>query len=180
MDPSFPPAPVDSPRCTKSLIIQEADASDRDPAQRLFFALGELFARRMPGVAPRRGKGLDTPWGEFGILLATYFVPVMSGMALAAPLRDAWGRTDESIPYFVYGNASEDRTLLERDCHKLMGDKIEVASNSILGDRQRKDLPQRLDIVLTCEARPSASLSRRSVRAGRADEPLCSGGASLV
>src|SRR5690349_19253396 len=66
------------------------------PGQKLVAALGELFLRTMPGTPPRRGKRLDTQWGEFGMLAALYFGPLQFGLPVPHSLRDAWGRIDQA------------------------------------------------------------------------------------
>ena len=46
---------------------------DKSPGQRLVYAISRLFIQMMPATPPRRGKRLDTRWGEFGMLAAEYF-----------------------------------------------------------------------------------------------------------
>src|SRR5689334_16794116 len=77
------------------------------PGQQLITALCELFSRTMPSTPPRRGKRLDSHWGEFGILAARYFAPLQFGTPVPNTLRDAWGRIDSAILYSVYGKPAE-------------------------------------------------------------------------
>jgi hypothetical protein len=163
LDNSLQPGCLDSHPWTKSLIAQEAGAPDQSPGQRLIFALGKLFAGMMPSVAPRHGKRLDTRWGEFGILAAQYFAPIMFGTASPASLRDAWGRIDEGILYFVYGKAGDKLSQAEKDSYKLVGDELEVAPNSTLSDWHRKGLRRLMDAILAREGYLSKSLSKPAI-----------------
>ena len=164
LDDSLQPERLDLHPWTKSLMAQEAGAADQSPGQRLIFALGKLFAAgMMPSVAPRRGKRLDTRWGEFGILAAQYFAPIMFGTASPGSLRDAWGHIDEGILYFVYGKAGDNLSQAEKDSYKLVGDEFEIAPNSTLSDWHRKGLQRLMDAVLAREAYLSKSLSEPAV-----------------
>jgi len=52
----------------KDVLERNPDPGDESPGQQLIAALGELFLRTMPSTPPRRGKRLDTQWGQFGML----------------------------------------------------------------------------------------------------------------
>ena len=140
---------LDSHPWAASLIVLESSANEvqeNNSGQQLVNALGKLFTTMMPSTPPKHGKRLDTRWGEFGILAAQYFAPLQFGMPLPASLRDAWGRIDQSILWFVYGKADDSLTTVEKDTYKLVGDELDIASNSTLSDWHRKGL-QRLTAV---------------------------------
>jgi hypothetical protein len=94
----------------------------------------------MPSTPPKRGKRLDTRWGEFGILAAQYFAPIQFGAPSPASLRDAWGRIDPSILFFVYGKSPDALTHAEKEAYRLVGDEPGVAPSSTLSDWHRKGL----------------------------------------
>ncbi|HET9911648.1 MAG TPA: DUF4012 domain-containing protein [Anaerolineales bacterium] len=142
LENSLHPERLDSHPWTSSPIVQEVDGSER-PGQRLVLAISGLFSQMMPSTPMKRGKRLDSRWAEFGILAALYFAPVRFGAPSPASLRDAWGRIDQSILYFVYGKSQSELSKDEVETYKLVGDEPEVASISTLSDWHRKGL-QRL------------------------------------
>ena len=142
---------LDSHPWISSSIMQEIDV-DGNPGQRLVLAISKLFTQMMPSTPVKRGKRLDSRWAEFGILAALYFAPLQFGAPSPASLRDAWGRIDQSILYFVYGKRRDELSDAEVEAYKLVGDELEVASISTLSDWHRKGL-QRLAGLL--EARES-------------------------
>lgn len=119
----------------------------------LAFAVGELFRKMLPGVAPKRGKRLDTQWGAFGILAANYFAPFLFGEPYPVSLRDAWGKIDEAILTFRFGKDGL-LTLSEEDInrYKLVGDELEVAPLSTLSDWQRKGVELLAEAIAAREA----------------------------
>jgi hypothetical protein len=164
----FQPQRLDSHPWAGSLLAQEVDAADpdapeRSPGHRLVIAIGRLFTRMMPSTAPRHGKRLDTRWGEFGILAAQYFAPLIYGIPSPASLREAWGRIDQSILLFAYGKSEDALSKAEKDLYKLVGDEKEVAPNSTLSDWNRKGLLRLVEMILARENYLSESLSKPAV-----------------
>ncbi len=163
------PQRLDSHPWADSLFAREAEAGEpgaqeKSPGQRLVLAIGKLFTQQMmPSTAPRQGKRLDTRWGEFGLLAAQYFAPLLFGTPFPASLRDAWGRIDQSILLFVYGKPEDALTVVEKETYKLAGDELEVAPNSTLSDWHRKGLQRLAEIILARENYLSKSLSRPAV-----------------
>ena len=147
LENSLHPQRLDSHPWSASPIVQEVDGDSAGPGRRLVLAVSQLFAQMMPSTPPKRGKRLDTRWGEFGLLAAQYFAPLQYGAPSPASLRDAWGRIDASILLFVYGSPAESLTPLERETYKLVGDEPEVAPSSTLSDWHRKGLMRLAEII---------------------------------
>jgi hypothetical protein len=96
------PERLDAHPWTRGLIIQDAVANmpeliHKSLGQQLVTTIGRLFLQMMPSTPPKRGKRLDTRWGEFGILAAQYFAPLNFGTPYPTSLRDAWGRIDQTL-----------------------------------------------------------------------------------
>ncbi len=124
-------------------IAENQGFQNENPGLQLVHAVAELFSRMMPSTSPRHGKRLDTRWGEFGILAAQYFAPLKFGAPIPSSLRDAWGRIDESILLYVFGDEAASLTTEQIAFYKLVGDEPEVAPPSTLSDWHRKGI-QRL------------------------------------
>jgi hypothetical protein len=129
-------------------FVQDAIATDAGfqsagPGRQLVGAIEILFSQTMPSVPPRRGKRLDTRWGEFGLMAARYFAPLRFGTPVPGSLRDAWGRIDAVILLYVFGRGADSLTDEQVSSYKLMGDEMEVAPPSTLSDWHRKGV-QRL------------------------------------
>jgi len=168
LENSLQPQRLDSHPWTKSLIVLQATADTpellkKSPGQRLVIALVKLFTEMMPSTPPRHGKRLDTRWGEFGILAAQYFVPILFGKPAPAALREAWGKIDQSILLFVYGKPGELLSEAEKEPYKLAGNELDVAPNSTLSDWHRKGLEQLMEMILKRENYLSGSLSKPPV-----------------
>jgi hypothetical protein len=93
------PRLLDAHSWTRSLIVRQESADNPDlleksSGQRLIYAISRLFMQMIPATAPRRGKRLDTHWGELGMLAAEYFSPLIFGEPTPASLREAWGLID--------------------------------------------------------------------------------------
>ncbi|MFZ5882125.1 MAG: DUF4012 domain-containing protein [Chloroflexota bacterium] len=146
LENSLHPERLDAHPWTDSPIVQEVDAS-AGPGRRLVLAVSQLFAQMRPSTPPKRGKRLDTRWGEFGLLAAQYFAPLQYGTPSPASLRDAWGRIDQAILLFVYGKPAEALMPIEQDVFKLVGDEPEVAPSSTLSDWHRKGLLRLAEII---------------------------------
>lgn len=164
LENSLHPQQLDAHPWTASPIVQEVDGESAGPGRRLVLAISQLFTQMMPSTPPKRGKRLDTRWGEFGLLAAQYFAPLQYGAPSPASLRDAWGRIDASILLFVYGKPPEALTPAEKEAYKLVGDEPEVAPSSTLSDWHRKGLMRLAEIIQarekylgeTASAAPSA------------------------
>jgi len=177
LENSLQPQKLNGHPWAKSLIVLASSADpaglrDKDPGQQLVIAIEKIFIQMMPRTAPRRGKRLDTRWGEFGILAAQYFAPLNFGTPVAASLREAWGRIDQSILYFVYGKSEEALSAEEIERYKLVGDELEVASHSTLSDWHRKGLQRLLDMILAREHYLAKVLSKPVVIVREGQEGL--------
>jgi hypothetical protein len=121
------------------------------PGRQLIAALCELFPKTMPNTPPRRGKRLDTHWGEFGILASLYFAPLQLGLPAPNSLRDAWGRIDQTILFYVYGCDGKGLPENEIEAYRLVGCEPEVAPTSTLSDWHRKGIQKLADFIPTYE-----------------------------
>ncbi|GAB4501774.1 MAG: hypothetical protein Fur0035_13180 [Anaerolineales bacterium] len=128
---------------------------------RLAAALNELFAAWQPARPPRRGKRLDTRWGEFGLLAAQYFAPFAFGSPAPRSLREAWQRIDAAILLFVFGATppEEDR----RAAYQLISGES-FAANSTISDWHRKGLENFLNFVAARENHLTAQSPRPEKR----------------
>ncbi|MFQ5409289.1 MAG: DUF4012 domain-containing protein, partial [Anaerolineales bacterium] len=142
------------------------------PGQLLVCALRDLFREMMPSVPPRRGKRLDTQWGQFGLLAALYFAPLEFGAVRPASLRDAWGRIDQVIPLYVFGRPDHEVAPAELARYRLIGDEVETAPTSTTSDWHVKGLERLAQLFLArlqhlrtqAAAAPPARPARRSLR----------------
>jgi len=156
---------------TKSLVVCQRLADDpalqkRKPGYQLLGALSALFRETMPSVPPKRGKRLDTKWGQFGILTALYFAPFEFNTMPPSSLADAWGRIDQVIPLFVYGKPDHEIPEAELARYRLIADEEDVAPTSTLSDWHVKGLERLASLFVSREqyltdqlATPSALLS---------------------
>lgn len=138
------PEMLDSHPWVSRLFVKEAAArrpelGRQNPGAQLVGALAESFAKNIPSNPPRRGKRLDTRWGEFGLLAAQYFAPLQFGAPIPTSLRDAWGRMDQSILLYVFGRA-DSLSQDEIAAYKLVGGELEVAPTSTLSDWHTKGM----------------------------------------
>jgi hypothetical protein len=154
------PERLDSHPWAHSLLAGQAGNASDSPGTRLVSAITSLFIESMPSAPPRQGKRLDTRWGEFGLLAAQYFVPILHGAPVPASLRDAWGRIDAAILLFVFGKPEENLSPDERDSYALVARERDVAPHSTLSDWHRKGLQRLLDAILAREAYLSQTLSQ--------------------
>ncbi|MCG2787409.1 MAG: DUF4012 domain-containing protein [Anaerolineae bacterium] len=162
LEHALQPAQLDDHPWARSLLVVQANNQGKSPGQRLVAAVSRLFAESMPAVPPRQGKRLDTHWGEFGLLAAQYFAPILHGMPAPASLRDAWGRIDQSILLFVYQKPEDELSQAEKDNYKLVADELEVAPHSTLSDWHRKGLQRLLQAIIVREAYLAKSLSQKA------------------
>ena len=146
-DPAF----LDRHPWTTSLFVQDflnASPTDkeRSPGTRLCGAIEALFSTIKPGLPPRRGKRLDSRWGEFGLLSALYFTPRRNGELSPSSLREAWGRIDKAIQLEMMGEDIQFGPE-EIEGYKLVGNESQVAPSSTLSDWHRKGLQRLLDAI---------------------------------
>ena len=167
------PDALDAHPWTSTAFVKEAAGQNPDlqnvsPGKQLVHALESVFAGAMPGVSPRRGKRLDTNWGEFGLLAALYFAPLKFGTAIPNSLRDAWGRIDQSILLYQFGRA-DGLTEEQVQAYKLVGDESDVAPNSTLSDWHRKGIQQLAQAIQTREnfLQDSSSMQKQAGDAER-------------
>jgi hypothetical protein len=150
------PELLDDHPWTRGLFVQAAlsddpACSEQPPGQQLLIALAGLFPLMQPAAPPREGKRLDSRWGEFGLLAALYYAPLVHGMPLPTSLRDAWARIDQSIQLCLTDHPA--RAVPEADLHvyRLVADEPEIAPVSTISDWHRKGLERFAEIVLTRE-----------------------------
>ena len=132
----------------KEAVARRSELGRQSPGAQLVGALTDFFARTVPSAPPRRGKRLDTRWGEFGLLAAQYFAPLQFGVSVPNSLRDAWGRIDHAILLYVFGRGADSLSQGEILAYKLVGDEPEVAPTSTLSDWHTKGM-QKLAEALT-------------------------------
>ncbi|HEY9151399.1 MAG TPA: DUF4012 domain-containing protein [Anaerolineales bacterium] len=150
------PAHLDHHPWTESRMVQAAamsstGLSEKGKGQQLVVAIIDLFPRMRPATPPRQGKRLDTRWGEFGILAARYFAPLVYGTPTPSSLRDAWGWIDPAIQWFVYGRSDGALSDSEKEKYLLVGNEPEVAPISTLSDWHRNGMKRFADIILNWE-----------------------------
>jgi hypothetical protein len=151
------PDRLDDHPWARSLVVRqgvEEDASlrEKSPGYRLVKSLSGLFRQMMPSMPPKRGKRLDTRWCQFGMLAAEYFVPFEYGTAYPSSLRDAWGRMDTAIAWFVFGKAAfESASDAELTRYRLFDDEEEPAPTSTLSDWHTKGLERLAELFLDAE-----------------------------
>jgi hypothetical protein len=168
------PEELDAHPWTKSLLVEDAllrePALDRlSPGRRLLFAIAMRFVDTMPSLPPRRGLRLDTRWGEFGILAARYFAPLKYGATLPTSLRDAWGRIDQAILLFVYGQANGSLSASDVERYRLVGNEPEVAADSTLSDWHRNGLQRLAQAVREHVTRVREAALRKELPVGETD-----------
>lgn len=161
LENSRQPERLDDHPWARSLTAEQG-AGD-SPGQRLVSALVDIFTQMRPPVPPRKGKRLDTRWGEFGILAAVYFAPLRFGLPAPASLREAWGRIDQSILLFVYGKPESALSPAERQAYQLVANEPEVAPASTLSDWHRNGLQRLLETLVAREAYLARTLGREAL-----------------
>jgi len=124
----------------KDAVARRKELGTQSPGAQLVIALADFFKTTMPSNPPRRGKRLDTRWGEFGLLAAQYFAPLQFGAPIPSSLRDAWGRIDHAILLYVYARGVDTLSQDEIATYKLVGDELEVAPTSTLSDWHTKGM----------------------------------------
>jgi hypothetical protein len=168
LENALQPELLDEHPWTRSLVVRQESADtpellDKSPGKRLVYAISRLFTQLKPTTPPRRGKRLDTHWGEFGMLAAEYFSPLLFGEPTPASLREAWGHIDQSILLFEYGKPGQTLSDAEKESYKLVGNEPEIAPNSTLSDWHRNGLEHLLELILRRESYLSGTLSKPTV-----------------
>ncbi len=136
---------ADSHPWTVRNLTVKPTAAPQSPSRQLILALTHLFREMKPPMPPRRGKRLDTRWGEFGLLAAYYFAPVVFGIQKPSSLREAWQSIDRAILLFVFGN--ENVSEEDRARYRLVGDEPVIASDSTISDWHRKGLERFAELI---------------------------------
>ena len=176
------PDRLDDHPWARSLVVRqgvEEDASlrEKSPGYRLVKSLSGLFRKMMPSMPPKRGKRLDTRWCQFGMLAAEYFAPFEYGTTYPSSLRDAWGRMDTAIAWFVFGKAAfESASDAELTRYRLFDDEEEPAPTSTLSDWHTKGLERLAELFLDAEQylshqRAQPSIVLEPAKAGLLEEP---------
>lgn len=150
----------DHPWC-QSLVVQQyvsdhPSLQDHSPGYQLLATLKALFRETMPSTPPRRGKRLDTKWGQFGILGALYFAPLEFGSVRPTGLLDGWGRIDEVILRYVFGLPAAEIAEKDRQLYRLVGDEFEAAPTSTISDWHVRGLERLAEVFLDREQLLSA------------------------
>jgi len=150
----------------KDAVARSPKLQQASPGAQLVGALGDLFEKMIPAMPPRRGKRLDTHWGEFGLLAAQYFAPRRFGTPVPVSMRDAWGRMDRAILLYVFGSEADALTPAEVETYKLVGDEAQVAPASTLSDWHTKGMEKLLQTLdaheqFLAQQRPASDLPRR-------------------
>ncbi len=127
------------------------------PGERLIITLARLFQRLRPATPPRKGKRLDSRWGEFGLLAARYFAPVIFHLPFPSSLRDAWQTIDSALLLFTFGPETERITEAQRQRYRFVSGEPEAAPYSTLSDWQRRGL-ERLASLIEAEEQAGKAL----------------------
>ncbi len=178
LDSASKPSQLDSHPWVRSLTVQQyvqahPELRAKSPGYQLMAGLAALFRESMPSTPPRRGKRLDTVWGQFSILAALYFAPFEFGTTRPVTLRDAWGRIDQVISLFVFGKPESEVPEEELKPYQLTRDEPDVAPISTISDWHVKGMERFAQMFLEREQLLAAQLDARSVlldpgQAGRA------------
>ena len=161
------PEKLDNHPWVDGLFVREAAEEDpsiatKSPGTRLASACLRIFLSMMPSSPPKRGKRLDTRWGEFGLLAAQYFAPFAFGIPTPQSLREAWSKIDQAILWFVFKKSPENLPEMDSTRYKLVGDELETAANSTISDWHRKGIQQLSDLIQEREDHLSRSQSQPS------------------
>lgn len=133
------PERLDEHPWAAGLVVRERAAADaalsrRSPGYRLLAAMVALGRELQPSTPPRRGKRLDTGWGQFGLLAALYLAPFETGTLRPRSIRDAWGRIDQAIAQCVFGAAIGETPEAELGRYQLVGGETDAYPASTLSD----------------------------------------------
>lgn len=123
----------------------------------LLEALAELFKGMLPSTPPRRGKRLDTSWGQFGMLAAMYFAEIEFSFPAASSLRDAWGKIDNVISLYIRQKYGEDIAQAEEEKYYLLSNEREITPTSTLSDWHARGLERFSKMLYAKERRLSSN-----------------------
>ena len=140
------PQALDSHPWAVGRLADDSEHASQGAGRRLIAAVTRLFREMKPPMPPRRGKRLDTRWGEFGLLASYYFAPLVFGVQKPASLREAWQSIDRAILLFVFGR--EDVSEEESAQYRLVGDEPVIASDSTISDWHRKGLQRFAELIV--------------------------------
>ena len=161
------PERLDTHPWVDCLFVRETVSEDpvlaaKNPGSRLVGAVSRIFSSMMPSTPPKRGKRIDTRWGEFGLLAAQYFAPFILGLPAPQSMREAWGKIDQAILWFVFKNKPENLSEADISLYKLVGNELETAPNSTISDWHRKGILFLNELILERETHLSRTLSQSS------------------
>ncbi|MBX3048651.1 MAG: DUF4012 domain-containing protein [Anaerolineales bacterium] len=149
-----------------SLVVQ--DYQERNPtaannsSYALLQALADLFKDMLPSTPPRRGKRLDTAWGQFGVLGAMYFAEIEFGLPAANSLRDAWGKIDNVISLYVRQKFGDGLSQAEEEKYYLLSDEKEITPTSTLSDWHARGLERFAKMLYAKERRLNSKHAKQA------------------
>ena len=91
------PQALDSHPWGANKLAEDETSTKGYSGQGLASGITRLFQEMKPSMPPRKGKRLDTRWGEFGLLAAYYFAPAVFGAKRPSSLREAWRSIDKAL-----------------------------------------------------------------------------------
>jgi len=148
--------------CVRQFVHSHAELNNQRAGNQLLATLSSFFRATMPSIPPRRGKRLDTAWGQFGILGALYFAPFEFNTTRPTSLLDGWGRIDDVILRYVFGRNLSDLPLAEIERYRLVGDEIETAPKSTVSGWHTKGLERLAAALIQREQNLSATSGESS------------------
>ncbi len=170
---SLHPEVLNSHAWTKSLIVDEAikdnpGLESKTAGQQLVITITDYFTQITPETPPMRGKKVDARWGEFGILAAQYFAPLIFGTPSPASLQDAEKYINESILLFVFGKSGASISKEKINAYKLIGAKTENPAGNTLDLWHKGGLQQLEETLAAREGFLSKSFNMPAVIANSA------------
>ena len=175
LEGSGAPSQLDDHPWTKSLLVQtsaDKEAEAASPGYRLLAVISDLYRQSRPAKPPRRGGRLDTRWGEFSLLGALYFAPLDFGNARPSTLQDAWGRLDEVIWAYQFGESHPQVSESERARYALVSHEAAAAPVSTLSDWRLRGLERLAEQIAEREKLLSARHNLPSVLLDPQAEPV--------
>ncbi len=135
----------------------------KSPGVQLGLALTDLFRQTMPPTPPHQdGKRLDTRWGRFGLLAASYFAPLLYGRPYPRSMRKSWRRIDPAILLFVYGKPADELRPEQIKPYELVGNELDMPADSTISDWHRVGIDELAAAFLNREQHLSLSMGRPS------------------
>ena len=168
LDQANSPSQLDDHPWARSLTVHQFIAKtpslgSHSPGYQLLATLSALFWETMPSTPPRRGKRLDSRWGQFGILGALYFAPFEFGTVRPATQLDGWGRIDEVIYLFVFGRQEHKIPSEVAEHYCFVGNETEAAPISTISGWHMKGLERLVRSFINRERLLSAQLNKPSI-----------------